>query len=200
MKSWKLKEVVLMSSLGVVFAFVYLAFFLFGQGLRNLLLPIGLAPFAYEIIFGIWFIVSIIAAYIIRRPGAAFFSELIAGIVQVLVGSPAGPMLILTAAIQGLGAEAVFAAFRWRVYTLPVLMAAGAGAAVVSYAYHLFASGYIALGPGLIISMFIVRVLSGILLAGLLGKWLSDRLEATGVLRGYAIHHARTQRSSRHAS
>ncbi|WP_188207524.1 ECF transporter S component [Alkalibacillus aidingensis] len=184
---WKLKEIVLMSVLGVVFAVIYLMFFFFGQGLRNFLMPFGLGEFGYEIIFGIWFIVSIIAAYIIRKPGVAFTSELIAGVVQVLLGSPAGPMLILTAAIQGAGAEFAFAITKWRDYRLRVLIAAGVFAAVFSFAWHLYSSGNIALATWLIIATFAVRIVSGALLAGVLGKWISDQLAKTGVLRGYAL-------------
>ncbi|PYZ92245.1 thiamine permease [Salipaludibacillus keqinensis] len=187
MKQWKLKEIVLMSIFGVVFAVIYLLFYFFGQGLRNFLTPFGLAPFGYEIIFGIWFIVSIIAAYVIRKAGAAFWSELIAGTVQVLIGSPAGPQLIISAAIQGLGAEAVFLATRYRNFSLYVLVLAGMSAAVFSYAWGWFQSGLAALTPGLIIATFSVRVISGALLAGLLGKYISDQLAQTGVLRGYAL-------------
>lgn len=199
-KDWKLKEIVMMSILGVVFAFIYLGFFLFGQTLRNFLVPFGLAPFAYEFIFGIWFIVSIIAAYVIRKKGAAFWSELIAGTVQVLVGSPAGPMLIISAAIQGLGAEAVFAATKWKNYTLPVLIAAGMSAAVFSYAWGWFNSGLAALAPGLIIATLIVRIISGALLAGVLGRWIGDQLAKTGVLRGYALGKERQKTRERKAS
>lgn len=187
LKQWKLKEIVLMSIFGVVFAVIYLMFYFFGQGLRNFLTPFGLAPFGYEIIFGIWFIVSIIAAYVIRKPGAAFWSELIAGTVQVLIGSPAGPQLIISAAIQGLGAEVVFAATRYRNFSLSVLILAGMSAAIFSYAWGWFQSGLAALTPELIVATLAVRIISGALLAGLLGKWISDQLAQTGVLRGYAL-------------
>ncbi|WP_416148752.1 ECF transporter S component [Salipaludibacillus sp. HK11] len=187
MKQWKLKEIVLMSIFGVVFAVIYLLFFFFGQGLRNFLTPFGLAPFGYEVIFGIWFIVSIIGAYVIRKPGAAFWPELIAGTVQVLIGSPAGPQLIISAAIQGLGAEVVFLATRYRNFSLSVLILAGMSAAMFSYVWGWFNSGLAALAPELIVATLVVRIISGALLAGVLGKYISDQLAQTGVLRGYAL-------------
>ncbi|MFD2043231.1 ECF transporter S component [Ornithinibacillus salinisoli] len=186
-KQWKLKEIVLMSILGVVFAGIYLLFFFIGQGIRNVLTPFGLAPFGYEIIFGIWFIVSIIAAYIIRKPGVAFTAEVIAAAVQVLMGSPAGPALIITGIIQGAGAELVFAATKWKNYRLITLMLAGMSAAFFSFLWHLYSSGNIALAPTIIFATFIVRLISGALLAGVLGKWISEQLAKTGVLRGYAL-------------
>ncbi|GGN67535.1 ECF transporter S component [Oceanobacillus indicireducens] len=186
-KHWKLKEIVLMSILGVVFGIIYLAFFLVGQGIRNVLAPFGLAPFGYEIIFGIWFIVSIVAAYIIRKPGVAFTAELIAGVTEVLLGTAAGPGLIIAAAIQGLGAEFAFAITKWKDYRLRILILSGVFAAVFSFTWNLFSSGNIALAPALLIAMLAVRIISGALLAGVLGKWLSDKLAKTGVLRGYAL-------------
>lgn len=186
-KHWKLKEIVLMSILGVVFGIIYLAFFLVGQGIRNILAPFGLAPFGYEIIFGIWFIVSIVAAYIIRKPGVAFTAELIAGVTEVLLGTAAGPGLILAAAIQGLGAEFAFAITKWKDYRLRILILSGVFAAVFSFTWNLFSSGNIALAPALLVAMLAVRIISGALLAGVLGKWLSDKLAKTGVLRGYAL-------------
>lgn len=186
-KRWNLREIVLMSILGVVFAVIYLLFYLFGQGLRNFLTPFGLGPFGYEFIYGIWFVVSVITAYIIRKPGAALISETIAGLVQVLIGSPAGPKLILSAIIQGLGAEAVFASTRYKNYRTRVLVLAGVSSAVFSFVWAWFVSGFSALSPILVTAMLIVRMISGALLAGLLGKWISDQLAKTGVLRGYAL-------------
>ncbi|UTR13692.1 ECF transporter S component [Salipaludibacillus sp. LMS25] len=200
MKHWKLKEIVLMSIFGVVFGLIYLMFFLVGQGLSNFLTPFGLAPFGYEVIFGIWFIVSIIAAYVIRKPGAAFFSELIAGTVEVLIGSPSGPALIITAAIQGIGAEIVFLATRYRNFSLHILILAGMSAAVFSFAWSWFSSGMAALTPGLIVATLVVRVLSGALLAGVLGKYISDQLAETGVLQGYALGKERQEKREKSAS
>ncbi|WP_026689000.1 ECF transporter S component [Alteribacter aurantiacus] len=185
--AWKLREIVLMSILGVVFGVIYLMFYFFGQGLRNVLAPFGLGPFGYEVIFGIWFIVSIITAYIIRKPGAALISETIAATIQVLIGSPAGPRLILSGLIQGLGAEVVFAATRWKNYNLSVLVLAGVSAAIFSFVWGWFISGFAALSTSMVLAMFIVRCISGALLAGLLGKWISDQLANTGVLRSYAL-------------
>ncbi|SFE03335.1 energy-coupling factor transport system substrate-specific component [Lentibacillus persicus] len=186
-KQWKLKEIVLMSVLGVVFGVIYLLFFLVGEGLRNILVPFGLAPLGYEVIYGVWFIVSIMAAYILRKPGAAFTAEFIAGVVEVLLGTAAGPGLLLSAAIQGAGAELVFAITKWKDYRLRILILAGVSTAIISFAWHLYFAGMIALAPWLLASALSVRIISAALISGVFGKWLSDQLAKTGVLRGYAL-------------
>ncbi|WP_096189665.1 ECF transporter S component [Evansella halocellulosilytica] len=184
---WNLREIVLMSIFGVVFAVIYLLFYFFGMGLTNVLAPFGLGPFGYEVIFGIWFIVSIITAYVIRKPGAALISETIAATVQVLLGTPAGPRLIISGIIQGLGAEAVFAATKWQNYTTKILVLSGMSAALFSFIWGWYISGFAALSTEMVTAMFIVRLISGALLAGLLGKYISDQLANTGVLRSYAL-------------
>lgn len=182
LKSWKLKEVVLVSVLSVVFAVVYLLFVHVGNLWAGLI-----GPIAYEWIFGIWFIVSIISAYIIRKPGAAFISEVMAATIEMLIGNAIGPRIILVGIVQGLGAEAVFAMTGYRRYELWVLMLAGFGSAVTSFVYTYFMSGFAMLEPGYVATMFGLRAVSGMVIAGIGGKLLSDLLLKTGSLRGYAI-------------
>lgn len=182
LKSWKLKEVVLVSVLSVVFAVVYLLFVHIGNLWAGLI-----GPIAYEWIFGIWFIVSIISAYIIRKPGAAFISEVMAATIEMLIGNAIGPRIILVGIVQGLGAEAVFAMTGYRRYELWVLMLAGFGSAVTSFVYTYFMSGFAMLEPGYVATMFGLRAVSGMVIAGIGGKLLSDLLLKTGSLRGYAI-------------
>lgn len=182
MNNWRFKEIVVMAALAVVFGVVYLAFLPLGSLLVGFMGPIG-----YDFIFGIWFIVSIIAAYILQKPGAAFLSETIAAMIEVLLGNAVGPMLIVTGMVQGIGAEAVFAATRWKNYSTWVLMAAGMGSSVTSFIYGYFMSGYAALATEYVIAMFVVRLISGALIAGLLGKALSEGLARTGALSSFAL-------------
>jgi energy-coupling factor transport system substrate-specific component len=179
---WKLREIIVLSVLSVVFSVVYIAFVPVGSVLASVAGPIG-----WDMIFGIWFILSIIAAYIIRKPGAALISETIASVVEILLGNTVGPRLIISGIIQGLGAEAVFAATRYRKYSWLVLVAAGMGSSVFSFIWGFYASGLLAYSFVMLISMFVIRLISGAVIAGLLGKWIGDALHATGVLRGFAI-------------
>ncbi|ESU33902.1 HMP/thiamine permease ykoE [Bacillus sp. 17376] len=180
--NWKLREVVVLSVLAVVFGVIYLLFLQFGNVLVGMFGLIG-----YDLIFGIWFIVSIIAAYIIRKPGAAVLSETIAATIEVMLGNAVGPRLILAGIIQGLGAEAAFAATKWKNYSTWVLVAAGMGSSITSFAWGYFLGGLAALTPGYVTAMFFVRLASGAILAGLLGKYISDSLAKTGALNSFPL-------------
>lgn len=183
---WTLREILIVAVLGAVFGVLYLAWvqvWLIAQAVFG--------PVTMDVVMGFWFIVSIIAAAIIRKPGAALVSELLAAATQILLGSPAGLLLLLTGLVQGAGAEAVFAATRWRDYRLPVLIAAGVGASVFSFIYTWIRFNYGALAPGLLVTMFVLRCLSGALLGGVLGHFIVEALYRTGVLSGLPIDHAK---------
>ncbi|WP_339253953.1 ECF transporter S component [Sporosarcina sp. FSL W8-0480] len=186
LKAWKLKEVVLMSLFSVVFGIVYLLFLHVGNIWSGFI-----GPIAYEWIFGIWFIVSIICMYIIRKPGAAVISETIAAAIEVLLGNAVGPRLILAGVIQGLGAEAAFAATRYRRFDVWVLMLAGVGASVFSFTYGYFLGGFTVFSTGYVLLMLGIRIMSGAVIAGIGGKAVVDGLLATGSLKGYAITRAK---------
>jgi len=179
---WTLRETLIVAVLGAVFGVLYL-----GWVQVWLVLQAIFGPVTMDVVMGFWFIVSMIAAAIIRKPGVALISEVMAAAVQVLLGSPAGLLLLLTGLVQGAGAEAVFAATRWRRYSVTVLMAAGMGAAVFSFAYTWIRFDYGSLEPGLLIAMFVLRLASGALLGGLLAHVIVKALYRTGVLSGLGI-------------
>ena len=184
--AWSLREILIVAVLGAVFAVLYLAWvqvWLIAQAVFGAV--------TMDVVMGFWFIVSIIAAAIIRKPGAALISEVLAAGIEILLGSPAGLMLLVSGTIQGAGAEAVFAATRWRNYSLPVLMLAGTGASVFSFAYTWVVYDYGSLAPALLVVMFTLRCLSGALLGGYAGHLVTEALYKTGVLSGLAIDHAR---------
>lgn len=183
-KGWTLREILIVAVIGAVFAVLYL-----GWVQVWLIAQAVFGAITMDIVMGFWFIASMVAAAIIRKPGAAFFSEFLAAAIQILLGSPAGLILLVSGAVQGAGAEAVFAATRWRNYSLPVLMLAGVGAAVFSFIYTWIRFDYGALAPGLLVAMLVLRCLSGALLGGLLAHFVVEALYRTGVLSGLAIDH-----------
>ena len=112
---------------------------------------------------------------------------MLAVLAEILAGNAAGAILLLTGVIQGLGSEVPFLATRWRRYSLPVLLLSGAAAAIFSFVYNWVRFDYGSMAPGLLITMFVIRIASGALLGGLLPKFVADRLRSTGVFDGLAI-------------
>jgi energy-coupling factor transport system substrate-specific component len=183
---WTLRETLVVAVIGAVFAVLYL-----GWVQLWLIAQAVFGSLTMDVFMGFWFVASIVAAAIIRKPGVAFAAEFLAAAVQVLLGSPAGLILLISGAVQGAGAELVFAATRWRNYSLPVLMAAGIGAAMFSFIYTWIRFDYGALNPTILVAMFVLRCLSGALLGGFLGHLIVEALYRTGALTGFAIDAAK---------
>lgn len=145
----------------------------------------GLA--AGEFVNAFWMIGGVLVAYIIRRPGAAFAGEMIAAVTEIPL-TPWGALVpIILGLLQGAGAEAVFASTRYRSFSLVTLCLAGVVAHIFGMLYSFVASGYGAFKPDVIIGLVIIRILGGILLAGVPAKLIGDALVPTGVLDGFAI-------------
>ena len=89
-KKWELKDIIMMAILGVVFSAVYLAVFDGGVVLSTVLAPTGFSNFAFEIVYGVWFMAATLAAYIIRKPGVALVTEVLASVIELLMGNSGG--------------------------------------------------------------------------------------------------------------
>ena len=186
-KAWELKDVIMMAILGVVFAAVYMAVFQGGLAISTALTPFGLANFGFEIIYGVWFMAATLAAYIIRKPGIALITEMLASAVELLMGNSGGLTVVLTGFIQGLGAEIIFAAFRYRKWNMLSMSLAGILSAAFIFCYELYYLNYITLAPGLLAGQLIVRFISATVFSGIICKLAGDGLARTGVVRNYAI-------------
>lgn len=181
-QEWSQREIVIVAAIGVVFGVLYLAWVQLWLVIQGLV-----GPLAMDALFGFWFVASIVAAYIIRKPGAAFIAEVVAAIAEILSGNPSGAILLLTGVVEGAGAELPFALTGWRDYRLGTLLASGASAAIFSFIYNWVRFSYWKLAPELLVVMVVVRVVSGLALGGWLGKVIADGLYNTGVLTGLRI-------------
>ena len=179
-RGMSLKEILALVVLGVVFGFLYYALV---QGWGALAVAMGpLGDLAQNVLIGGWFVVAPLALYIVRRPGAGLVAEVLASVIEVVfLGSPGGPILLLSATIQGVGTELAFAAVRYRRYDLPVFLAAGLTTAMVSFVYATVRFGW--WGQELFPVRLGLHLLSGLVLCGLLGWVIARALASTGVLR-----------------
>lgn len=151
----------------------------FWGSVYNLFSP--LFPQADEIVYGMWFLAPTLVFLLIRKPGVALIAEIAAAHVAILFGSEWGIQLVMYGVLQGLGAELVFAAFRYRKFSGAVAALAGIGAAVGSLIPDIY-YGYVAdYETWLLIAKYAMRALSSAVIAGYLAFALAKAVEATGV-------------------
>ena len=110
----------------------------------------------------------VLAAYLVRKPGAATIAMTINGFGQFIVDGYLGPHHLLYA-VTGVGADVVFALFRYKRFDIKTCAIAGIASQAfwipVTYAYHQF---YL-YPPIFIETDMIARAMGGIVGDGLMG-------------------------------
>ena len=182
---WTTLDIVMVAVVGVVFSVLYWAY----NQLFAFLFPfISASPVTIQAFVGFWFIAGIVAACIIQKPGAAFLGELIAAIISMLLGSIWGVWILVSGVMQGLATEMVFAGFRWKKFTYFTVALAGIVTAIISFFFpESVTEGYFQYRVPIIIGMLAVRIVSGAVLGGVLGKGITDSVAKTGIFRNFKI-------------
>lgn len=184
LSAWDLKDLMLTVVLGVVFGFVYWALVQAWNGLAVLMGPAG--DFAQHVLLGGWLLVAPMVIAIVRRPLSGVVAEVLASFVEVVfLGSPVGPVLFVSAAIQGVGSELPFALTRYRSFTWLTYALSGVCGAGLVFFFSAFRFGWY--GQDLFAVRLVLQLVSGLVLGGLLAMVLVRSLVATGVVDNFAI-------------
>ncbi|MBH0156142.1 MULTISPECIES: ECF transporter S component [Fictibacillus] len=134
-----------------------------------------------QLIYGMWFMAATVAFLIIRKPGVALLAEIAASSGEFLMGSEFGLEVLLYGLIQGLFAEFILFAFRYKRFDLFVISLAALGSCAGSLIMD-FYKGYIGDLSTWNLTLFIVfRIIGSILFTGLFAVSIAKALEATGV-------------------
>ncbi len=182
--SWDLKDLVLVVVMGVVFGFLYWALVQAWNALAVAMGPAG--DLAQHVLLGGWLLVAPVVIAVVRRAFAGVVAEVLASVVEVVfLGSPVGPVLIVSAAIQGTGSELAFALTRYRAYSWVIFALSGLLGAGLVFFFSAFRFGWY--GQEWFTIRLVVQLLSGLVLGGLLAKVLVERLVRTGVVDNFAI-------------
>jgi energy-coupling factor transport system substrate-specific component len=181
---WRVADIVVASVVGVAAGLI---FFLWNQIYTPISAPLQAAlPGAQALVYGIWLIAGVLGGLIIRKPGAALYTETVAAVVSALLGAQWGGFLTLeSGVVQGLGAEIIFLIFLYSNWRAWVAMLAGAGAGLA-----MAISDLIIWYPGSKISFAIAYIVSSIITGAIvagLGAWFIVKgLAKTGVLNRFA--------------
>ncbi|WP_424465886.1 ECF transporter S component [Pseudoclavibacter helvolus] len=181
---WRVIDIVTAAVLGVATGLIFIVWNSVGYAWFTVM--DAFTPGVGGIAVGIWLLGGVLGGLIIRKPGAALFVEVLAASVSMLLGSQWSIETVYSGIAQGLGAEIIFALFFYKRFGLGVAMLAGAGAAVAAWVLELFLSANIEKGPELLTIYLVSIVVSGAVLAGVVGWLLTRALAATGALNRFA--------------
>jgi energy-coupling factor transport system permease protein len=177
---WRTVDIVVASVIAVAFGVVFWAWSQLWDGVANAI-PLPARAFMY----GMWLLPAVLGPLVIRKPGAGLYTELLASLVSVLLGSPWGLLTLLYGIFEGVAGEFAFALTGYRNWRLPVAVLGGAfagGAAALldlSLFYGDFTNGSKAIFAALVIA-------SSAAIAGFGGWALQRALAQTGVLDRFA--------------
>lgn len=176
---WRVVDIVVASVLGVAGGLLFGAW---NAGVWPALNG-GLAfyPPAGSILVGVWLLPAVLGGLVIRKPGAAVYTELVAAVLSAFIGNQWGFATLWYGLVEGLGAEMVFALLLYRSFGLPAALLAGAGAGVTVglmdalLYYPSYSAGYQ--------TAYVCGAIgSGVLVAGLGGWALTRALAGSGAL------------------
>lgn len=180
---WRVVDIVVASVIGVAAGVVFVVWNYASGPITDPLKAV--LPGLQSLGHGFWLFAGVLTALVVRKPGAALYGELLAATVSALIGNQWGILTLVSGAVQGLGAELVFAAFlyaNWRSY-VAILAGMGAALAMVITDLLLWYVG----ADALFATVYLISALiSGAVIAGLL-SWLAARgLARTGALNRFA--------------
>lgn len=181
---WRVVDIITAAVLGVACGVVFWVWSVFGSAGLNFFDAV--TPGLGGLLTGVWLIGGLLGGLIIRKPGAAVFVELLGAVVEAIMGTHFGPEVIYSGLAQGLGAELVFAAVRYRRAGVWVAVVAGVCANVAQWALQLVTSANYAMSLAYNLTLLGCMVLSGALLGGLVSHALVRGLATAGALDRFA--------------
>lgn len=182
--SWRNIDIIIAAVIGVAVGLIFVIWNIIGGAGYEAVN--ALTPGLGGVVAGMWFLGGPLGAYIIRKPGAAIFVEVIAATVSALIGNQWGITTLYSGLAQGLGAELVFLILAYKSYNLATVVISGLMAGVGAWTYELF-TGNLAKTFEFNVIYLISTALSGAVLAGLLAYFLAKALATTGALDRFAI-------------
>lgn len=183
-RSWRVVDIVIASVVAVVSGVIFWAWNFSYAGLEFLWVAF---PPSSGIVLGMWLFPAVLGGLIIRKPGAAIYCEMVAAATEMFMGSQFGMTVLIAGLVQGLGAEAAFAAVRYRSFGLPSSLLAGFGAALFAAVNALFiVNWYPEYTLPMKFSYMGFCLVSGLVIAGLLSWIVTRALARTGALSSVA--------------
>ena len=180
---WRTIDIVIASIIAVAFGVIFWAWNIVWGATEG---AFAFFPPAQTLLYGVWLIPAVLAGLIIRKPGAALFTETVAAIISALLGAKWGATVIPQGLVQGLGAELAFAALFYRSWKLPAAVLAGLLTGVSAAVFDFFAWNAAYDLWDYRIPYALLTIVSSTIIAGL-GSWALVRaLAPTGVLDRFA--------------
>ena len=187
---WRIVDIITAAIVGVASGVVFWAW---GLAYGPISVALAFTPGLEGLTAGGWLFAGVVAAFIVRKPGAAIFAEFLAGTTEALIGNQWGIGSLGWALFQGLGVEIILALFLYKYWSWFVALLAGAGAGLANAILSIVIY-YPEAGATVQLVYAISAIVSGALLAGVVGFAIVRLLARAGALSRFAAGQAATAR------
>lgn len=178
-KRWSLRDVIFLAIIAIFFGIIYQLW----SYAYYALAATPLKPYANDLTLGVWIMAGPLAGVLLRKAGASIVGEMLAAAVEMLLFSSWGASTLISGFIQGIGNELGFACTGYRNWGKIGLTFSTIGATVITFIWDLFQSGYSQYSLGLLITLFIIRLISIGFFAGVLVYWIQQLTAKTGLIK-----------------
>lgn len=172
MKKLSLTDIIVLIVIGIVFGLIMRMW----DELYSVVKP--MLPTLRQLLYGMWFMVGPFAYLVVRKPGSALLASLAGASLSAFFGN--GMEVFIYGFVQGLGAELIFAAFRYKKFSLAVAGLAGIASCLGSFLLDL-GFAYADLEPWALIVKYGLRVISAFIFTGIFAYYIVKALEKTKV-------------------
>jgi energy-coupling factor transport system substrate-specific component len=177
-RGWRVVDIVVASVLAVAGG---LFLWVVAQAWNGMTAPLSAYPPASALLGGLWVLPGVLGGLVIRRPGAAVYVELVAAMLEALLGNIWGFSTVWYGLLEGLGAEVVLAVLLYRRFGpwVAALTGLGAGLALGLLDNYYWNVEFSTVHKQVYL---LFAALSGVVIAGLGGWALTRALARAGAL------------------
>ncbi|MFT8593802.1 MAG: ECF transporter S component [Bifidobacterium sp.] len=182
---WRVVDIAVASVIGVVSSLIFWAAALLWNVIGT---PMeSVIPGLSGLLNGLWLFAGPLAAIIVRKPGAAVYAEVVAAVLEAILGNAWGISTLYIGLVQGAMAEIAFLIFMYRSWNLAVSALSGLLAGIGCWGYTFFTNlQAIDWGGSYGFINLLTTIISGVVVAGVLMWNLYIAIARTGALDRFA--------------
>ncbi|KFI46680.1 ABC-type cobalt transporter, permease component [Bifidobacterium bohemicum DSM 22767] len=183
---WRVVDIAVASAIGVASSIIY---WVVGLLYSPVFTPLdALVPGLAGFINGLWLFAGPLAALIVRKPGAAIYAEVIAGVLESLFGNQWGGLeTFLQSFVQGACAEIVFVVVVYKIWNLGTAalsgVVSGIGCWTFTFLTHLQGFNFMGVYG---VWYLVTTLVSGGAISGVLMWYLYVAIAKTGAIDKFA--------------
>jgi energy-coupling factor transport system permease protein len=193
---WRVVDIVIASVIGVAAGVV---FWLWGLAWPGLDLALSFTPGLSGLLAGGWLFAGVLGGLVVRKPGAALYTEIVAATVSMALGTQWAFETFIWGVVEGIGAELGFAILLYANWRLLGALTSGFLAGLSTAILDTNFSSVAALSDQARAVYFVSAIVSGIVLAGLVSWLIVRALAATGALDRFAAGREARAREASHS-